>query len=187
MFKITAGKKLIAILVAAVLLYNSSAYVLVYLPLIQLTKLIISESIEKNKVDEELVKLSFNKTDLAEGKIDFLWKDKHEFRYNESMYDIVDRFETNDSIYFICFLDEKENNLEVNFKKHYEKERTDKNTHSSNRVNLVQQTVDLFSYPASKFFPQISNQNYLTARQYFYSFNNPEVPSPPPKSFLLLG
>lgn len=55
-----------------------------------------------------LIKLTFCKNDLQSKKITLQFIKKDEFRYNNSMYDVVDKLESNDSLTYVCFLDLKE-------------------------------------------------------------------------------
>ncbi|HSP87585.1 MAG TPA: hypothetical protein VLN45_05595, partial [Ignavibacteriaceae bacterium] len=146
MFRINISKKIIAIAAILILIYNSSGYVLVYHQLILFTKNSIYKAIEKKEIHEKIILLSFKKSDIENGKVDFKWKHKKEFKYKGGMYDIVDRFETKDSIHFYCFLDHKEKQLEENFNKHFEKERDDKKSKSTSRILLTQQVTDQYFY-----------------------------------------
>jgi len=185
MFRINNFKKIIAIVAALVLIYNSSGYVLVYQQLIQLTKNYIHNAIEKKEIDEEIILLSFKKSDIEEGKIDFKWKHKKEFRYNGGMYDIVERIDTADSVHFYCFYDHKENLLESNFNKHFDKENEDKKHNSAGRALLAQQITDLFFVTSDLFYTQESKLTYSPYLEKGNSLNEPEVPSPPPKLFYI--
>jgi len=183
MFRIINCTKIIAVLSAITLLYNSSGYVLVYQNLIHFTKISILSAIEKEEIDEEIILLSFKKSDIENGKIDFQGKHNREFRYNGGMYDIVERKETGDSIHFYCFYDNKENYLEANFNNHFEKEKEDKKHNSSNKTLLVQQITDQFFFKEKIFYPPesiLTNSPYLEKGN---SLSEPEVPSPPPKQF----
>ncbi len=183
MFRISTSKKIIAIAAALTLIYNSSGYVLVYQQLIHFTKSYIHSAIEKKEIHEKIILLSFKKSDIEEGKVDFTWKHKKEFRYNGGMYDIVERIETEDSIYFYCFYDHKENLLEANFNKHFEKEKEDKKHNSSGRTLLAQQITDQYFLTEYFFYSQQSELTYFVYLENENSLNEPGVPSPPPKSF----
>ena len=183
MFRINTNKKIIAVFAALVLIYNSSGYVLVYQQLIHFTKSYIHSAIEKKEIHEKIILLSFKKSDIEQGKVDFKWKHKKEFRYKGGMYDIVERIETEDSIHFYCFYDHKENLLEANFNKHFERERDDKKHNSSGRILLAQQIIDLFSFMPYLLYLQESKLSYTLFLQKGSSINEPEIPSPPPKIY----
>jgi hypothetical protein len=165
------------------LIYNSSGYVLVYQQLIHFTKNYIHSAIEKKEIHEKIILLSFKKSDIEQGKVNLKWKDKKEFRYNEGMYDIVEKIESEDSIYFFCFFDNKENLLEANFNKHFEKEKEDKKRNSSGRNLLTQQTTDQYFITEDFFSYQQSELTYSLYLEKGNSLNEPDVPSPPPKLF----
>lgn len=64
----------------------------------------LKSEIKKN----HLIKLTFSKNELRSKKINLQFIKDDEFRYNNSMYDIVGKSESNDSIIYVCFLDLKE-------------------------------------------------------------------------------
>jgi hypothetical protein len=183
MFSISVPKKIISVAAVLILIYNSCGYVFVYQQLIHFTKKSIHASIEKKSIHEKIILLSFKKSDIEQGKVDFKWKHKKEFRYKGGMYDIVERIETEDSIHFYCFYDHKENLLEANFSKHFERERDDKKHSSSGRILLAQQITDLFSVIPFLFYLQESKLSYSLFLEKGSSINEPEIPSPPPKIY----
>jgi hypothetical protein len=180
MFRIRNIKKFTALIAVLTLIYNSSGYVITYQALIQFTKNYIHSAIERKEIDEEIILLSFKKSDIDEDKIDFKWKHEKEFKYNGGMYDIADRFETEDSIHFYCFYDHKENKLEENFNKHFEKDKEDKKHNSSSRI-LLSQLTDQYIISEYIFNYQNSELIYSNYIDTGYSVNELDVPSPPPK------
>ncbi|QQS35356.1 MAG: hypothetical protein IPM56_14040 [Ignavibacteriales bacterium] len=183
MFQLNYYKKIISYFAITLLLYNSCGYVLVYLPLIHITKYEVEQQIEDGELKKDLIKLSFQKSDIKNGLVNLQWKHSKEFRYNDEMYDIVEEYESSDSIHYICHHDKKEKELEKNLSKHYEKDDARKNSRSTRNI-IIQQVTDLFSYPEINNYQQISKQTYLVSTEYIAELNDPEVPTPPPKSFI---
>lgn len=178
---ISISKKITAIIAALILLYNSSGYILVYQQLIMLTKYSNHLAIERKQVKEKIILLSFLKSDIENKTIDFIWKHSKEFKFNGSMYDIVDRIDTEDSVHFYCFLDKKENKLKADFNKHFEHNKEDKKNNSSGRALLALQVMDMFSNNTTLNPITCSNKKYSPYFEQGYLCNEPEIPSPPPK------
>jgi len=63
---------------------------------------------------EDLVVLKFS---LKEAEDDLTWKHSKEFRYMDSMYDIVDTEINGDSVIYWCWPDQKENELNLKIEK----------------------------------------------------------------------
>jgi hypothetical protein len=133
-FKKILLKQLITGLAIAGLLCSSGGYVLIYYYSLQNTKHEIQTAIKEKKIKKNLIWLSFKKRDIEEKKINFVWKHSREFRFNGSMYDIVERKDTKDSVFFYCYLDKKENHLEKNLEKHYQKEKENKKGNTPERI-----------------------------------------------------
>lgn len=176
--------RITALIAAITLLYNTSGYVIVYQQLTTLAKHSNHLAIEKKQVKEQIILLSFNKTDIKNGNIDFIWKHSKEFKYNGSMYDIVERIDSEDSVYFYCFLDEKENKLEANFNRHFEKDKEEKSRNSSGGTMLAQLITDLYLSTQSLNSLNCYRQNYSPSSEVAYTYNEPDIPSPPPKKFI---
>ena len=56
---------------------------------------------------DQLILLSFSKSELVKLK----WKHSHEFEYKGKMYDIVERYKTEEGSSFLCWLDKEETDL----------------------------------------------------------------------------
>lgn len=185
MNRISILKKLTVITAALILIYNTSGYIIVYQHLISMTRYNNHQAIEQKQVKEKIIILSFLKSDIEDKRIDFVWKHSREFKYNGSMYDIVERYDTEDSVHFYCFLDKKENKLKADFNKHFENNKGDKKNNSGGRTIPAPQVTDMF-HSASSVIGQDSNrQEYFCSLESTYQNNDPDIPSPPPKNFLV--
>lgn len=178
---ISISKKVTAVIAALILIYNTSGYVIVYQQLIMLTKYSNHLSIEKKQVKEKIILLSFLKSDIENKTIDFIWKHSREFKFNGSMYDIVERIDSADSVHFYCFLDKKENKLKADFNKHFEHNKGDQKNNSKGRTIAAQQLTDLFHSQLTSTEPVCFRQKYSSYLETTYQGNEPEIPSPPPK------
>lgn len=70
----------------------------------------IKKAIKEGVPENQLVSFRFHKQE--ENWINLIWtKPKKEFRFNNQMYDVVERREEKDSIYFKCIHDVKESGL----------------------------------------------------------------------------
>lgn len=101
-------KKAILIGLIGVLFFNSAGYLIAY----QVRRSVIRSEIKsqiKNKIpDNELVIITITKENSHQ--VD--WKEKHEFRYQGKMYDVVHSKQYNDgSIHYFCITDKQETEL----------------------------------------------------------------------------
>ncbi len=71
--------------------------------------------ISKNSFEQVIEQLSFSKEALNKGEYNLKFIDDHEFKYNGKMYDIISKFETEDSVFYRCINDSKEEELEKAF------------------------------------------------------------------------
>jgi len=172
MFKARKTKYIISLLSALIIFYNSSGYVLIFQSLIQFTKFFNHAAIEKNKVDEEIILLTFDKSEIID-----MEKDGKELRYQDDLYDIVSKYETEDSVFIYCYYDYEENLLENNFHKHYQKEKQDQKKRPRQFLTLFSEKDLLSEFNFNLQHYEVIN-NYLTK---IYFSNYQEIPSPPPR------
>jgi hypothetical protein len=132
--------------------------------------------------EEEMIeRLVFNKEDISNNKINFIWIHSHEFKYNGDMYDIVEKLETDEQLIVYCINDTKEKKLEEEFeKKLHKNSREDKNRPSASNYN-----ISLISEPAKS--EQIRTDlvfecGYVCFLAGLYKSLLLDIPSPPPRS-----
>jgi len=174
------------ILLAALVIYNSFGYLLLYFPASVLIKHLVHKSIKEKKIGpEDLSVLTFSISDLENNKYDFIWKKPHkEFRFNGKMYDIEDKTVSGDSIYYTVYYDHKENILEELFSLLQKDNDKDKSQNLAQRILLT-----------GLYFEQI--KNFAFNLNIFYKSNLPldkngadllnhftDVPSPPPRNIV---
>lgn len=164
-------KNFFSFLIISILLLNSSGYLFIYISSTQIVKKIVFEKLLSNKLDNEIVLLSFSKKDIHENKISFQWIDSREFRFNGKMYDVKQNLSDKDSLRFLCYFDDKENLLEELFHT-FSKSESERNKDRSNQINLwsflglfinqpVQLLFDFNSYKIQCTYPDQSNQFFV--------------------------
>ncbi len=176
------SNKIIAVTIGLFLILSSGGYVFIYQQLITINRIYVYASIGNDVFDEEVLILSFQKSDVESGNISFQWINKNEFRYHGKMYDIVESAEINDSIFFYVYCDNTENLLENNFNCYIEDEK--KNNKQNSYFNNIKILVyDLF-YISQSGFPQLKFTNsFPPFTPDGYSFTDLDIPLPPPKSY----
>ena len=100
-------KKILSFVFLLLFLFNIFFYYPVFLILKHEIKSSLSEFNEKNKNPKDIV--IFNISPKVAAKLE--WKDKHEFRYNGLMYDVIKREVNGDYITYYCYIDHKEMKL----------------------------------------------------------------------------
>ena len=131
--------------------------------------------------EEEIIELLvFNKEDIINGKINFQWIHSREFRYNNDLYDIVEKRETEDNLIIYCINDTREKRLEEDFVKRVQKNSfEDKQKTATNILKFVS-----ISEPVQ--FEKTSNSLVRESSfgirwiEFYQSFNL-DIPTPPPR------
>lgn len=173
-------KKLISLFLLTVLIYLSFGYILIFNPLIAITKEIIWKKLEKDHYKDKIELIVFSKKDIGERAIDFIRVNHKEFRLYGSMYDIVKEWEDGDSIYFQCYLDVKETFLQKLFHKHLNKSKTDNQTASLiSFLNFLTATQPDENSSIDKALRKLDTISGLD--QSIKHKNIPKVPTPPPR------
>ena len=175
--------KIIYLFLASLFIYNSFGYLLLYFPASSLIKHIVQISIKEKNIDPaDLSVLAFNINDLKAKKYDFIWvKPGKEFRFNGKMYDIEDKEIKDDTIYFNCYYDHKENLIEEMFAIHFSDNKKDKTQNSIQRIILI----GLYSEVAKYFNSKLQNRTVanIPLQKTEAGLLNPinDVPTPPPR------
>jgi hypothetical protein len=127
------------VFLAALIIYNSFGYLLLYFPTSVLIKHFVNKSIKGKKINpEDLSTLAFIISDFENNKYDFIWmKPGKEFKFNGKMYDIENKEVSGDTIYYTVYYDQKENILEEMFALHFTNSKKDNTQSPVQRVLLV--------------------------------------------------
>ncbi|MCX7612182.1 MAG: hypothetical protein N2043_11405 [Ignavibacterium sp.] len=170
---------ILIVVLVTLLLINSGAYVLLYLSSLKIVKETIHYLIESDKLNHQLIIVSFSKKDLESKIIKFEWIEEKEFRFNGKLYDIKKDFSDEDSLRFLCYQDEHENLLEKIFNKYSD---SDKNKNSSQPVKLIINFLALFFQEAESQNSIVQSMTFSLFDPFHLIYNYLEVLTPPPKN-----
>jgi hypothetical protein len=175
-----------AYFIAILVTYNTFGYLLLYFPAQTIFKHIVQKSIDNKKINlEDISVLAFKISDLKNNLYDFEWENSgKEFRFNGKMYDIEAKVVRNDTIYYSCYYDEKENILDELFTLHLINSKKESTQNSTNitfmfglffeelKNNPLQiQDRNLFHFPLLKI--ERRTLNYIK-----------DTPTPPPRMII---
>jgi hypothetical protein len=175
-------KKLLAILIIGLLLYNSMGYYIVFKTVQYTIKKEIKNQIKHGvpEKDLSLIKVAYNDDHK---KADIEWLDKHEFRYKGQMFDVVRYYNFNDTSYYYCINDKQEEQLFSSLDKmveHHSKKSGPAHTKSlSIYKNIIRDVVfnkKPFSIPVSR------DLLFSLIQVKMPAFYIKDIPTPPPES-----
>lgn len=163
-----------------IFLLNSGFYVLLYLSSIKIVKKTVHYLIEKDSFKKDLIILSFSRKDVKENKISFNRIDKKEFRFNGDMYDIKKDLSDKDSLRFLCYLDEHENQIEKIFTKFSDK-KSEKKSDQTHKLNFIS-FFSLYFQNIDKIY--FYNQSFWIILRIHINYTNfyKEILPPPPQT-----
>ncbi|MBK7629434.1 MAG: hypothetical protein IPJ23_01695 [Ignavibacteriales bacterium] len=175
--------KYVYIILAIVIIYNSFGYVMLYFPATSIIKAVVGKSIKDKKIKpEDLSILVFSIDELKNNKYDFIWeKPEKEFRFNGKMYDIEDKKETEDSVYYTCYYDHKENIIEELFSLQFADHTKDTTTNFTQRVILVGLYSENIDIAYSKHFNDNIKSIPLPIKEAVTPNPIEDIPTPPPR------
>jgi len=174
-------KKTISILLAILFLYSTVGFLAVHSFLSNYYKELGIREVEEiaDTNADEIQILVFDKSDIQNSKIDFIWIHSNEFKYNGDMYDIVKKEENENQLKLYCLNDSKETKLEKDFERELDNTTNKKqNSRDNNPFNTLN------SEAAGE-----SALNLSDVKKISFGFNYiknyipicTEIPSPPPK------
>jgi len=169
-----------AILILAIILYHSFAYLLFYFPAKYVIKKVVQSSIHTEKPEINFVVLAFDRSKLNSNKYNFVWEEENEeFKFENHLYDIKNKVVKGDSVYFSCYLDEDENLLDRIFNEISENNKKDKSQiefFSLSLVGLYFEEIDPLvfynDHKSALYYMRIErkNTNFIS-----------DIPTPPPR------
>jgi len=109
------SKLIVLIMILAIFISNSVGVIIIFNQIKNYHKRTIKNLISKNSFNQVIEQLSFSKNDLKQGKYKLKFIDEHEFKFNEKMYDVLSKWETEDSVFYRCINDTKEEEIEKAF------------------------------------------------------------------------
>ncbi|MFI5236598.1 MAG: hypothetical protein ACHQLA_01515 [Ignavibacteriales bacterium] len=172
--------KILSILILTVFIYNTIGFLVVQPFLSNYYKSLGMQQADKNDEEELIELLVFQKEDILNQKINFIWIHSREFKYNGDMYDIVKKVENEFELILYCINDTKEKKLEEEFEKRVHqnssenKQKPSTNNHSHNLVSepfQSEQTGAALTTECNFSFRQTDNYRSLHL----------DIPSPPPR------
>jgi hypothetical protein len=178
--------KLIALLITVLFLYNSLGYLFLYFPASHLIKHFVHKALKEKKINsEDLSILAFNLSDLKNNKYDFIWKKPgKEFRFNGKMFDIEDKVESGDTVYYTVYYDHNENILEELFSLQQLDNKKDKSQNTIQRVLLVGLYYEQLKYYFTDLRDTNSSNLLLNKNEAVFHNYISDVPTPPPRNIV---
>ena len=162
-------------------LFNAAGYLLIYSVLQSHLKQVAEEKISISKLENRAITLAFSKTDINNGLSQLRFIDEKEFSYKGKMYDIITKKNVNDSVYFKCFSDIDEDELNLAFNKNFDgDENGDKNSSGQNQLKNILQDGVLSNTPF--LLPQFKKISYFANNSISAPPNVYEAATPPPIS-----
>lgn len=168
-------------LIASIFLSNSIGLIIVFNQIKYFHKQVIKSSIKNSSYYQVIEILSFSKSDLKNGKHNIKFIEEHEFRYNGRMYDIIESWETDDTVVYKCINDTREEQLEEAFVQYV--------VNNQNRQDLPLPIKQILSFLNLDLYFNNSGLDFSTNKilTYLYQIkfnlleNIFEVPEPPPR------
>lgn len=176
-------KKCFAILLALLLFINSGGFIIIFYQVQSSVKsraeyYIRSGSYEKDKV----VIFRLNKQELYSNVRGFVWKDKKEFEYNGTLYDIINIENNNNEVIIYSLNDVAESKIVQNFSQDINDlaaGRLNNSKYKTSLANLISQALFIFPFRLSRSADQ---QKYLNHFPVNLLTGFLEYPVPPPRS-----
>lgn len=136
----------------------------------------LKEEVKKH----HLIILSFAKIDLQKGNVILQFIREDEFKFNGSMYDIVEINETKDSILYTCFLDLKEMLQISALLNLFTNSGNFSPTSNLFKLRQIENIFYILVVPSISIYLTFNRLQYFTKKMSFLSFAL-EIPTPPPK------
>jgi hypothetical protein len=144
--------------------------------------ILIENQINKGIPKKDLIVLNFPLNILKSDESIIKWKNVgKEFVYNKKSYDIVSKNIINDTIYFHCIHDTKEEQIILNYKAAIQKNMPNNTNHRKTNLFFPKVSIDYYCQAIDINSFNIFSIPMLYSYFHFYKSNSIELPSPPPK------
>lgn len=175
-------KLIIIIIIVSLILSNSVSVYIIFNQIKTYHKKCIKEAIKNETINEVVEVISFSKKDLKAGNYDIIFIEEYEFRFNGKMYDIISKWETEDTVFYKCINDSKEEQLEKSFVKYVvnNSKRQDIPLPIKNLLTFL--NIDYFFNSLKLNIDKIQTCSIKTYPESFQIENLVEVPDPPPRN-----
>ncbi|MCB9336000.1 MAG: hypothetical protein H6586_07615 [Flavobacteriales bacterium] len=143
----------------------------------------------KRTVKHEIIN-SISKSDLAfiklskvEAEEELDWEHSKEFEFKNNMYDVVYTETTSDSVFYWCWLDKKETQLNILLAELVKNTFGNNQNKKKNEKALIDFCKSLYFYELSNLKLDIPNYCYFYSDNYFDNYYSikPNPTSPPPR------
>lgn len=175
-------KKILAIFIVVLLLFNSMGYYIVFKATQYAIKKEIKNIIKQGVPEKDLSLIKVAVDDVQKQAV-LEWLDKKEFRYHGQMFDVVRYYTCNDTTYYYCINDKQEEKLFSkldNLIEHHSK-KTDATRSKARGIykNIIRDVVFNKKTP-----PNFVSRHLLfsLAQVKIPSFFSKDIPTPPPES-----
>jgi hypothetical protein len=158
---------------------NSAGYILLFWKVQQDAKREMIQKIAGIIPANELTCIKIPKENITREE----FRNKDEFEYKGSMYDVVKKEETKEFYLLYCLNDLKEDQLIKNFKNHFDNNR-EKSSHNNLRVNIsfIAQAILKFNVTIKRQDP--NSLTFISYLNLSYKSISPDNLTPPPKFFI---
>lgn len=175
-------KKPIIYFLLSLIAFNSFGYVIVHTRNKSDVKKFTEEYLNRNKSKEKLITLTFSINSVDKGTSRIIWKkENREFLFDGNMYDITETKIIEDSIYYTCYLDEKENEIEKSFNRLFDKKHGDDPKAPLTKIIVIKFLADyLLNSEILQYNIPILNYYSSSVRNSFQNFYS-EILTPPPQ------
>ncbi len=143
-------KRYVPIFVLLLYAYNLAGYLGFHLARQSAIREEIRTTLRGGFPDSVLTVVGFATSSIRNGSAPLKWTDENEFRYGDSMYDIVRSYSRGDSTFFVCLNDVDEAQVLASIDRHVDRE-----LNSSGRSALLDSLQDAFkdAMPRSRVTP----------------------------------
>jgi hypothetical protein len=175
-------RKVASILIVSLLLFNSMGYYIAFKASQYTLRKEIKKKIKNSFSDNDLIQIAVSDND-QEKKAEMEWTDEHEFRYHGHMFDVIRYRTSNDTTYYSCINDVKEEALFANLD-NMVKQQSEKGTPYSSKVIKLINSIIRVAIPENVHLTEYNGNEVtiLEAIEFSQSSYSGDVPAPPPKA-----
>lgn len=172
-------KRLISILLALTLIFNSAGYIVVFYQLKKYFKKEAFSKLENYINPNDLTTIVISKHQYENEDENFFFVEPHEIKYYGKMYDIARTEFTEDSVSFHALSDENEDNLHELFTFFFTRNLNDKYSHTASIINKIISDAGL---PTAMTLNAFWRENVFFIFVFLLDLSGFEnLPDPPPK------
>jgi len=175
-------KKLLAICIVVLLLFNSMGYYIVFKATQYAIKKEVKSLIKQGVPDKDLSLIKVAVDDVQK-QAELKWLDKKEFRYRGQMFDIVRYYTRNDTTYYYCINDKQEAKLFSHLDKQIEHHSKKSDATRSKVHNIYKNLIRHYTVNSKLSICPVSRSLFFsTAQVKIPAWFSKDIPTPPPES-----